>query len=89
LIQIASNGMALALPSVPGFQQSGPKWRNPAQGAPPGFGAVLLVRGVAPQSDLRFLVNCRVNFFEFPGTPVRIALREKANPFTHQRKRRS
>jgi GTP-binding protein len=25
--------------------------------------------------------------FELPGTPLRIALREKANPFAHQRKR--
>jgi GTPase len=26
-------------------------------------------------------------FFELPGIPLRIALREKANPFARQRKR--
>jgi GTP-binding protein len=27
--------------------------------------------------------------FELPGTPVRITLREKANPFAHKRRRPS
>ena len=27
--------------------------------------------------------------FELPGTPMRITLREKANPFAHKRKRPS
>ena len=27
--------------------------------------------------------------FDLPGTPVRITLREKANPFAHKRKRPS
>src|SRR6202158_4470938 len=40
-----------------------------------------------PQSYLRYLVNSLREFFELPGTPVRIALREKANPFAHKRKR--
>src|SRR5712672_3201236 len=42
-----------------------------------------------PQSYLRYLVNALREFFELPGTPVRIALREKANPFAHKRKRPS
>jgi len=29
------------------------------------------------------------NVFELPGTPIRITLREKANPFAHKRKRPS
>src|SRR6202165_598413 len=42
-----------------------------------------------PQSYLRYLVNSLREYFELPGTPVRIALREKANPFAHKRKRPS
>ena len=42
-----------------------------------------------PQSYLRYLVNSMRTFFELPGTPVRISLREKANPFAHKRKRPS
>jgi hypothetical protein len=42
-----------------------------------------------PQSYLRYLVNSLREFFELPGTPVRITLREKANPFAHKRKRPS
>jgi predicted GTPase len=42
-----------------------------------------------PQSNLRYLVNSLREFFELPGTPVRISLREKANPFAHKRKRPS
>ena len=36
-----------------------------------------------------FSVNSMREFFELPGTPVRITLREKANPFAHKRKRPS
>jgi GTP-binding protein len=42
-----------------------------------------------PQSYLRYLVNSLREFFELPGTPMRITLREKANPFAHKRKRPS
>ncbi|GAC1505714.1 MAG: ribosome biogenesis GTPase Der [Bradyrhizobium sp.] len=42
-----------------------------------------------PQSYLRYLVNSLREFFDLPGTPVRITLREKANPFAHKRKRPS
>src|ERR1700753_2242982 len=42
-----------------------------------------------PQSSLRYLVNSLREVFGLPGTPVRIALREKANPFAHKRKRPS
>jgi len=34
------------------------------------------------QSELRYLVNSLRDVFELPGTAVRIALREKANPQT-------
>jgi GTP-binding protein len=38
---------------------------------------------------MRYLVNSLRDYFELPDTPVRIALREKANPFAHKRKRPS
>ena len=42
-----------------------------------------------PQSYLRYLTNSLRSTFDLPGTPVRITLREKANPFAHKRKRPS
>ena len=42
-----------------------------------------------PQSYLRYLVNSLREYFDLPGTPVRITLREKENPFAHKRKRPS
>jgi len=42
-----------------------------------------------PQAYLRYLTNSLRNAFDLPGTPVRITLREKANPFAHKRKRLS
>jgi len=42
-----------------------------------------------PQAYLRYLTNSLRNVFDLPGTPVRITLREKANPFAHKRKRLS
>jgi GTP-binding protein len=42
-----------------------------------------------PQSYLRYLINSMREAFELPGTPVRLTLREKQNPFAHKRKRLS
>src|ERR1700742_3179715 len=42
-----------------------------------------------PQSYLRYLINSLREHFELPGTPVRITLREKENPFAHKRRRPS
>jgi len=42
-----------------------------------------------PQSYLRYLTNSMREAFDWPGTPIRIVLREKANPFAHKRKRPS
>jgi GTP-binding protein len=42
-----------------------------------------------PQSYLRYLTNSMREAFDLPGTPIRITLREKANPFAHKRKRPS
>jgi GTP-binding protein len=38
---------------------------------------------------LRYLTNSLREVFELQGTPIRITLREKANPFAHKRKRPS
>ena len=60
-----------------------------AKARPPSFVLFCSRADAVPQSYLRYLVNSMREFFELPGTPVRISLREKANPFAHKRKRPS
>src|ERR1700723_671019 len=60
-----------------------------AKARPPSFILFCSRADAVPQSYLRYLVNSMRQFFELPGTPVRITLREKANPFAHKRKRPS
>jgi GTP-binding protein len=60
-----------------------------AKARPPSFALFCSRADAVPQSYLRYLVNSLREVFELPGTPVRIALREKANPFAHKRKRPS
>ncbi|WP_316236654.1 ribosome biogenesis GTPase Der [Bradyrhizobium sp. SZCCHNR1015] len=54
---------------------------------PPSFVLFCSRADAIPQSYLRYLINSMRETFELPGTPVRITLREKANPFAHKRKR--
>jgi GTPase len=56
---------------------------------PPSFVLFCSRADAVPQSYLRYLTNSLREAFELPGTPVRITLREKANPFAHKRKRLS
>jgi GTP-binding protein len=56
---------------------------------PPSFVLFCSRADAIPQSYLRYLVNSLREVFDLPGTPIRIALREKANPFAHKRKRLS
>jgi len=56
---------------------------------PPSFALFCSRADAIPQSYLRYLTNSLRETFDLPGTPVRIALREKANPFAHKRKRPS
>jgi len=56
---------------------------------PPSFVLFCSRADAVPQTYLRYLVNSLREHFELPGTPVRISLREKANPFAHKRKRLS
>ncbi|MBR0801009.1 ribosome biogenesis GTPase Der [Bradyrhizobium jicamae] len=56
---------------------------------PPSFVLFCSRADAIPQSYLRYLTNSMRDAFDLPGTPVRITLREKANPFAHKRKRPS
>lgn len=56
---------------------------------PPSFVLFCSRADAVPQSYMRYLTNSMREAFELPGTPVRITLREKANPFAHKRKRLS
>ena len=56
---------------------------------PPSFVLFCSRADAVPQSYLRYLTNSLREAFELPGTPIRITLREKANPFAHKRKRPS
>jgi GTPase len=60
-----------------------------AKARPPSFVLFCSRADAVPQSYLRYLTNSLRKYFALPGTPVRIALREKANPFAHKRKRPS
>jgi GTP-binding protein len=60
-----------------------------AKARPPSFILFCSRADAVPQSYLRYLVNSLRETFELPGTPIRITLREKANPFAHKRKRPS
>ena len=55
---------------------------------PPSFVVFCSRADAVPESYLRYLVNSLREVFELPGTPVRITLREKANPFAHKAKRK-
>lgn len=56
---------------------------------PPSFVLFCSRADAVPKSYLRYLVNSLREVFGLPGTPVRVTLREKANPFAHKRRRSS
>jgi GTPase len=56
---------------------------------PPSFVLFCSRADAVPQSYLRYLTNSLREAFDLPGVPIRITLREKANPFAHKRKRPS
>jgi GTP-binding protein len=55
---------------------------------PPSFVIFCSRADAVPDSYRRYLVNSLRDEFDLPGTPVRITLREKSNPFAHKRKKR-
>ncbi|TKT73009.1 ribosome biogenesis GTPase Der [Afipia massiliensis] len=56
---------------------------------PPSFVVFCSRADAVPESYLRYLVNSLRSTFDLPGTPMRITLREKENPFAHRAKRKS
>ena len=56
---------------------------------PPSFVLFCSRADAVPQAYLRYLTHSLRQAFDLPGTPVRITLREKQNPFAHKRKRLS
>ena len=54
---------------------------------PPSFALFCSRADAVPESYMRYLTNSMREHFALPGTPIRISLREKANPFAHKRKR--
>jgi len=55
---------------------------------PPSFVLFCSRADAVPDSYLRYLVNSLRDTFDLPGTPVRITLREKKNPFAGRAKKR-
>ena len=60
-----------------------------AKARPPTFVLFCTRSDAVPDVYKRYLVNSLRGFFDLPGTPIRVTLREKANPFAHKRKRKS
>ncbi|MBR1220530.1 ribosome biogenesis GTPase Der [Bradyrhizobium sp. U87765 SZCCT0131] len=56
---------------------------------PPSFVVFCSRADAVPDSYLRYLTNSMRTAFDMPGTPIRITLREKSNPFAHKAKRKS
>ena len=54
---------------------------------PPSFVLFCSRADAVPESYKRYLINSMRETFDLPGTPLRIILREKANPFEHKRKK--
>jgi GTP-binding protein len=55
---------------------------------PPSFVLFCSRADAVPEAYLRYLVNGIRETFDLPGVPIRITLREKANPFAGRAKRR-
>ena len=80
----APSGLSTALP-----QADFAAYITQAKARPPSFILFCSRADAVPQSYLRYLTNSMREAFDLPGTPIRITLREKANPFAHKRKRPS
>ena len=58
------------------------------KGRPPSFVLFCTRADAVPEGYKRYLVNGLREAFEFPGTPIRLTLREKDNPFAGRANRR-
>jgi len=60
-----------------------------AKSRPPSFVVFCTRADAVPDAYKRYLVNSLRETFDLPGTPIRLTLREKANPFKGRAKRRT
>jgi GTP-binding protein len=56
---------------------------------PPSFVLFLSRADAVPDSYRRYLVNSLRESFDLPGTPIRLTLREKKNPYGKRKERRT
>ena len=54
---------------------------------PPSFVLFTSRADAVPEAYRRYLVNSLRESFDLPGTPIRLTLREKKNPYANRRKR--
>ena len=54
---------------------------------PPSFVLFCSRADAVPEAYLRYLINGMRDAFDLPGTPIRVTLREKDNPFAGRKKR--
>ncbi|HET9716609.1 MAG TPA: ribosome biogenesis GTPase Der [Pseudolabrys sp.] len=59
-----------------------------AKARPPTFVIFCTRADAVPDAYIRYLLNSLRDTFEMPGTPIRLALREKKNPFRGRAKRK-
>ena len=59
-----------------------------AKARPPSFVLFCTRADALPDAYKRYLVNSMREAFDLPGTPIRLTLREKANPFKGRAKRK-
>jgi GTP-binding protein len=55
---------------------------------PPSFVLFCTRADAIPETYLRYLINALRDDFDLPGTPLRVTLREKANPFADKAKKK-
>ncbi|MEX2034417.1 MAG: ribosome biogenesis GTPase Der [Xanthobacteraceae bacterium] len=58
-----------------------------AKSRPPSFVAFCTRADAVPAAYRRYLVNALREAFDLPGTPIRLTLREKANPYAGRKRR--
>ena len=59
-----------------------------AKSRPPTFVLFASRADKVPDQYQRYLVNSLRETFDLPGTPIRLTLREKANPYANKKKKR-
>jgi GTP-binding protein len=64
------------------------KYITQPKARPPSFVLFTTRADAVPESYLRYLVNGLRDTFDLPGTPIRITLREKENPFDKGKRRK-